>query len=370
MVDEAGLIAAFYEAAFDASRFPGALRRLAEFTESVGGVLLLWDKYAAEPALLTNGGHMGADASDAYRRHYAQIDPYRPLVEILAPNRWVRCNDFFDDAYVAKSAFYNEYLGPRGTRYMASARIVADAQFDAFVGIHRGRTDEPFAPAVIERVARIGRHLGRAVEVYLEVTRTGLGRTTAAAMPEQLTTPAVLVDGGARVLFANPAAEALLARETTLGIRYGRLSAVRGGDERQLASLIGVAVTTGAGGTMVIHRSAEQAPLEVLVTPAGPVSTLYNLAPTTAALVLLRDRMVAATAGLGLRERFDLTNSEAALAQGLLDGKRLTDIAAGRRVSIETVRTQLRSLFKKTGTARQVDLLRVLLTPPDSNERG
>src|SRR5579872_5781993 len=163
MIDEAGLIAGFYEAAFDATRFPDALRLLGEFAGAIGGVLLLWDRDAAGPALLTNAGHMGADAPEAYRRHFARIDPYRPLVEALQPNRWTSCASYFDHGFVAKDPFYNEYLLPRGTRYMASARVLDDVQFNAFLGIHRGPADEPFSLEDLQRLERVGRHLGRAI---------------------------------------------------------------------------------------------------------------------------------------------------------------------------------------------------------------
>jgi len=66
-----------------------------------------------------------------------------------------------------------------------------------------------------------------------------------------------------------------------------------------------------------------------------------------------------------LRALFGLTGAEATLAQGLLDGRRLAEIAASRDVSVETVRTQLRSLFKKTGASRQADLMRILLALPE-----
>ena len=366
MVDEAALIAGFYEAAFDAGRFPDALRRLSEFADGIGSAMLLWDRHMAAPALLANAGHMGADASEAYRRHYAQIDPYRPLVEALAPGRWTRCLDHFDDGFVARSAFFNEYLLPRGIRYIAGARIAADTQFNAFVGIHRRRADAPFSADDLQRFERVGRHLARAIEIYLEVTRTRLARSATAALPDHLATPVLLLDADARVLFASPAAEARLAREAALGIRQGRLTAVRGGDERHLSSLVGVAATSGIGGEMLIRRSDDQPPLGIVVTPAGSVTTLYNLAPTPAALVLLREHVqIPARSIDGLRRRFGLTNSEATLALGLLDGKRLSDIAEARRVSVETVRTQLRSLFRKTRTARQVDLMRVLLATPE-----
>lgn len=366
MVDETEIVTGFYEAAFDAARFRHALRLLGELATGVGATLLLWDRQAAEPALLASAGHMGEDAPELYRRRFARIDPYRPVLAAMAPNEWTQCADHFDDGFVARSPWFNEFLIPRGVHHIASTRIATDAQFDAFLNVHRGRAGEPFSVRDLRRFGRVGLHVGRAVQAYLDVTRANLGRAAAAALPSHLAIPALLVGANARVLFANLAAEALLDADGPLGIRSGRLEAVRDSDGHQLSRIIGVAATTGVGGEMVVHRQPGQVSIRVLVAPAGSVATLYRVSPVPSALVLLQDGADDPTSSAGgLRRRFNLTNAEARLAEALLDGKRLADVAASRNVSVETVRTQLRSLFKKTGTKRQADLVRTFLARPE-----
>lgn len=63
-----------------------------------------------------------------------------------------------------------------------------------------------------------------------------------------------------------------------------------------------------------------------------------------------------------LRDRFDLTEAEAALASALALGEHLTDYAERRGVRVQTVRNQLQSIFQKVGVNRQSDLVRRLLT--------
>lgn len=59
--------------------------------------------------------------------------------------------------------------------------------------------------------------------------------------------------------------------------------------------------------------------------------------------------------------KFNLTPAEARLAAALASGAWLQNYAQTSGVSINTVKTQLRMLFQKTGTSRQVDLVRLLL---------
>jgi len=52
------------------------------------------------------------------------------------------------------------------------------------------------------------------------------------------------------------------------------------------------------------------------------------------------------------------------VANGLLTGYSLEEIAALRRVSIGTVRQQVKAMLGKSGTSRQSDLVRLLLNLP------
>src|ERR1051325_9612806 len=65
--------------------------------------------------------------------------------------------------------------------------------------------------------------------------------------------------------------------------------------------------------------------------------------------------------GCALRELHGLTPAEIAIVRGLLRGGDPQSIANGAGVSTHTVRTHLRSIFARTGTRAQGDLIRVLL---------
>jgi DNA-binding CsgD family transcriptional regulator len=58
---------------------------------------------------------------------------------------------------------------------------------------------------------------------------------------------------------------------------------------------------------------------------------------------------------------FDLTPAESKITIALLHGGDLRGIAAAQRVSLETVRSHLKSVFAKTNTSRQADLIALLM---------
>lgn len=62
-----------------------------------------------------------------------------------------------------------------------------------------------------------------------------------------------------------------------------------------------------------------------------------------------------------LRELYDLTEAEAAVAAGVAMGLDRNQVALARAVTRSTVRWQLKRVFAKTGVSRQTDLVRLAL---------
>ena len=65
-----------------------------------------------------------------------------------------------------------------------------------------------------------------------------------------------------------------------------------------------------------------------------------------------------------LRALYGLTGAEARVASLLARGYRLDEIAEMLGVAYETTRKHLKQIFGKTSTARQADLVRVVMTGP------
>jgi DNA-binding CsgD family transcriptional regulator len=81
----------------------------------------------------------------------------------------------------------------------------------------------------------------------------------------------------------------------------------------------------------------------------------------SAAFLIVVDptRRIAPGSGI-LQSLFDLTLAEALVADSLADGKSVSDIAMNAGTSVETIRTQLKAIFGKTGVNRQADLIAML----------
>lgn len=87
------------------------------------------------------------------------------------------------------------------------------------------------------------------------------------------------------------------------------------------------------------------------------------------AVVLLSARDSHA-AGRLVHRNFGLTTVESRLAAKLLQGRRISDAAGDLGMTASTARWHLRNIFSKTGTRRQVDLLRLLTNASEFPEHS
>lgn len=174
---------------------------------------------------------------------------------------------------------------------------------------------------------------------------------------EQLSGPAMLLTASGTLLSISPTAEPILREGRYLSIRQQRLVAPGGSHASFEASFR--AATTADGsirGTIsaALRPYSDAAPMMVDFLPLPQAAS----GPLAMGRVLLtiRDRKPR-SGDLGvLRDSFGLTPAESAIAMMVADGFSVSEIAASRRASPATVRTQLKAVFEKTGTRRQAEL--------------
>ncbi len=119
-------------------------------------------------------------------------------------------------------------------------------------------------------------------------------------------------------------------------------------------------VNQRSGGVLSIPRASRLRPYSLMVTPMhAHTSTMENV---TVAVFIFDPHHPSETTAIDLFvSSYELTSPEAQLAQYLVLGYTLEDIAQLRTVSRNTIKTQLQSLFSKTGTNRQSELVSLLL---------
>jgi len=173
----------------------------------------------------------------------------------------------------------------------------------------------------------------------------------------------IAIDASGRALSLSPRAEQLLAEGDDLVIRDRLLTAQSGETAARLRRAIHAALDPGSGApigrSIRIVRNGGRSDLFVVVSPF-PSSLGHVPRPAPQALV----RIVEIDKGperLGAHSHlFGLSRREIEIASALLEGHSIESLAASLGLSRNTVRNHLQSLFRKTGTSRQADLVRIL----------
>ena len=168
----------------------------------------------------------------------------------------------------------------------------------------------------------------------------------------------VVTDQEARILYANRRGSALLAEGRALRNGSGKLSAANPKCALELRRAILKAAT---GGRAASDGCGEPVPLPAenreLTAWVLPLERVTGVGHGQAAIFVQEKRAIFSSA-LFMR-RFGATPAELRILELLLDGMTTAEIAPTLKISFNTVRTHLKSLFAKTGTCRQTELLRL-----------
>jgi DNA-binding CsgD family transcriptional regulator len=363
---QADLIALIYEAALDQHMWPHVADRLADAAGATVCQISTYDGITQTTANVAP--RVSSDALRSYAEYWVQHNPLidagrrQPLGKVLS------IHDLISRDELVTTAIYGGFLAPLGLEEKLGAKLIDDGSCWAAFGVWRPSRMGPFDRSIAERLAELVPHLQRALHINGRTAELELTRTASAELLNGLEQPVLLVDATCRVLFANRASENILTdtsglRSDSKGVLCGSLPAETDMLRKAVAQSACPARFGGrlGGGPLLLSRGGLRSPLTVLVIPL-PVET-YWLAPRRpAAILFLTDpeRTRNPTAA-SLQCSFGLTRTEAAMAIEILDGGGLKAAAARLGIAPTTARTHLTSIFNKTRTRRQAELVRILL---------
>jgi DNA-binding CsgD family transcriptional regulator len=371
------LIGTIYEAALEPSKWAIVVKQLKTATRShhahlwlgnvsdnIGNFILERNKYLAfedSGLSIEDLSGIGKSMQDA-----SITDPHLQNVDRARLGKaQLGCAIVPLDEY-ERSPFYNDF-GKQVGMYRVLASIVSrrGEGVDA-ISFFRSAQEAPYAETDVRLLDNIIPHIRRSLQFYMKLQAA---RTQAGALQNSidvLRSAMILINQKGGVIFLNAAAEHLIKRRQELFISRGRLRAKARNDASQLEWL--TRVVTGLsgqrpiGGAVAIQSMNGEAPLQVLATPV-PVDAHLMLTNhlRAVALLVIHDPNEKAYVPIEIVANiFGLTPAEAKLVLALSNGQTLKEFTEEAQVSLNTARTHLRSVFAKTKTARQSDIVRLM----------
>jgi DNA-binding CsgD family transcriptional regulator len=209
--------------------------------------------------------------------------------------------------------------------------------------------------------------LERAIDVHRRLSGAELLAADIATALDRLPHGVLLLSANGRVQFVSRTAEDILAARDGLTLEHGSLRAATVSATNRLRAALRDAHRTAAGELspgdtmLVLERPSGKRPLSLVAAPLPRRRvTLGSESAAVTVLVTDPDRTLP-TPGAMLRTLFRLTRAEADLVSLLVEGATLQEAAARLALAPDTVRKRLKTVFQKTGTHRQAELVRLIL---------
>jgi len=310
--------------------------------------------------------------TQAYADHYHRTDLWTStgasILRGLPPGAPPPCYlsaEIVPDAVFRASEFHSDFARHLGMFHMiGSMALLGDAGWYA-LGCHRPESANPFEETDRQTLHPLLPHLRRALQLRARLHVHG--QPVSASALDALPTALLAVDAEMRVRLANAAAERM-ARDGALRLIRDRdatrLAAPHRADTAALAIRVrAVALCGDAGGGVALRRADGGPSLAALVMrlPPLPAAPQMHADRGRLALVLVRDPVsVTLPSAELLSDLYGLSRAEADVALAAASGQTAEQIAAGRRVGVSTVRTQIRMVLEKAGAASLRDLGRML----------
>jgi DNA-binding CsgD family transcriptional regulator len=363
------LVAAIYDTALDASLWPDLLNGIGD---ALGSPRVMFGFYDAATGL--SEIHAPRIDPDVARSCAERTDNPLPCLSAAEPlGKVFSISDFLALDDFKRTTFYRDWWRPHDwSLEPLTTNLMVDGNAAAIMSISKTPDQPAFSSDDKRLFGTLAKHLVRAVELQRRMYPLTLASENALTGLGKLPQGLMLVDAEARLVFANGAARALLDAGEGLRLEQGAVVSARDADSGQmLRKLIAASgsepgAVSFSGGKVALRRGAGRLPLEILVMPIKSETAIVYLpwsrSRRPAAVLIVSDPETEMRArAKRLRERFAFTPAEAAFALEIIKGDGRQAAADRLGITVGTARSHLSSIFDKTGSRRQAELVRLLL---------
>ena len=360
------LLGILYDAAADPGLWTSFIAELAARCGATSAVLVMHNLNSASCSV-SSCWRADPEQARLYEQHYHVLDVWAERAEGRPAGHVYESQALCVLSELRTTEIYNDFYVKCDIEHGAFGLLENSRSCLGAVSLYRDRSRSEFTGADLQALQFLVPHLQRAFQLhqqFAELRERAAGFETALDM---VGTPVILFGLGGRIAGMNRSASVLIGeRDGLVGTCHG-LQAERPAESGLLAKAIkrasSVASSNGdgdkAGDTVWISRR-KGGPLQILVSPVGKAGFSGNGTITAIAFVNDPARRQRPAEDI-LRTRFGLTPAESRVALLLCDGRAPKNIAETIGVSVETVRSQMKSIYSKADVRRQSELVRLLL---------
>jgi DNA-binding CsgD family transcriptional regulator len=360
------LVGMTYEAALDECKWGSFLEA---FASAVGGssAILRSNDMLAKTATFSASIGYDTDWQAAYCKHFVKMDYFNHVMSQYTSGRIFSSDHHIDQAELRKSEYYNDYLRPQDKVHAFGAFLLREGGRTVVLATQRGKRAGEFRVEELRLMSILVPHVTRAVQVHRKFSNITLEKEWALGALDQLSMSVILTNSSGAPSFVNRAAEQMLIEGDGINTHQGKLILASPSETVRLYKLIddaakGVPGTTMGGDMRIALRDGKFLHCVVMPIPLE-FTARWNIGLASGCVAVFLSKPGALQLPpQRLAEQYGLTPAEGRLAAKLTALRSVEQASDELCISVHTARSQLKSIFTKTGVQSQSELLMLLAT--------
>jgi DNA-binding CsgD family transcriptional regulator len=370
MSDEAGqlsrLIGEIYDAALDRNLWHSVLQHTCEYVDGRTAGLMSHDIHHQNANFCVTWND-DPEYSKLYAEKYARLNP--AVVPSLLQTQIGEVSTILDFVPLhewRESLIYKEFAAPQG--YLDSIQAVLDKSATSYAAatVVLGEEHGPATENCRRRMEWLAPHFIRAVQIGKVIDLKEIKAAALADALDGMAAAMFLLDGRGNIVHTNSAGQVMVAEGAVLRAAGNKLVLAASKTQRTLEEML---TSLGAGDVTIGNKGASiplwghdtrQFVAQILPLTAG-ARRAAGIAYSAVAALFVREAVLSLPHPLEtIANLYGLTPSEMRVLMMLIEVGGVPKVAPVLGVSETTVKTHLAHIFTKTGTQRQVDLVKLV----------
>lgn len=350
------LIDLIYAASFGETSWQAFMEQSRTLIPNGQTVLVLHDKTSGTGSFALAGG-LDDEWVRRYNREYFAINPWTDHALIRPLRKVMQADEMLPRTQLLQTQFYQEYLRPQDVVTGLGVTLSRDEGRHCFFSIVGCDTDAERIEGARRAISALVPHLSRALTARKAPLPVG-----------DAASGTLRIDARLKIVAADQSALRMIEVTEALSVNaLGRLCC----RDADLLRILQQVLTGDTDGPVVHHghlkRKGGALPLQACIFRPGRRGG--DIFGARDCVIRLSDPAPSLQDGAQAFCRMHhLSSAEASIVLALVNGLSLDQIAQGRGTSTDTVRTQLKNVYLKSGCHRQADIIRhvaVMTRPGD-----
>ena len=368
------IIGNIYEASYNPDFWPAALESIAEFTHSSSAALLYQDN-----ELELVGGVHKFNISDDHINEYLShgIDPNFMImaqnvpigtaaaVDHIIPDR-KKLEQVYGDKFYKLMITIDLY-------HIGGAILFMDDVRTAAIALQRKQSMGAWTKSQIDKLNSLIPHLQRAMNIQKEFVRLQTREQALRKGLDRLLMGLILFDKELQPIYINPVAESILDYHPAIEMKNNKIYANDPAVTEKIHKALVTAIALNTESNLADSSTALglkhpdcATTLPLIISPIHEVLHGFDTKGSFAHAVMCfsdpnKSHPIESDK---LADVYGLTAAEAQVAISIANGMSPDEIATLHKVTISTVRSQLKQIYRKLGINHQTELVKILLIGP------